>query len=113
MYCAFAAVVASVVSCSAPLPAGAVASVTKFTAPPGRVSAVDQPCVLVGLTTTVAAVATATRISASVATAAPSEIFFFMRDSFDIRRFSARSGHRAAGRDPARGPSAAAGETYT
>ena len=52
MYCAFAAVVASVVSCRA-APPGAVASVTKFTLPPGRVSAVDQPCVWAGVTTTV------------------------------------------------------------
>src|SRR4051812_11166979 len=51
MYWAFAVVVASVVSRSAPLPAGAVGSTTKFTSPPGRVSAVDQPSWWFGVTT--------------------------------------------------------------
>src|SRR3954454_12051724 len=55
MYCAFAVTVASVCRRSAPLPAGAVGSTTKLTVPPGRVSAVDQPCVLVGVTTPVEA----------------------------------------------------------
>src|SRR4051794_31293135 len=71
MYCAFAAFVLSVVSCSAPAPAGAVASVTKLTAPPGRVSAVVQPCGLLWRTTTgLAAAATPIATLATSATSA-------------------------------------------
>src|SRR3954469_18161345 len=66
MYCAFAVVVASVVYCNAPAPAGAVASTTKFTAPPGLVSSVVQPCVFVGVTTTVLAALAPATASASV-----------------------------------------------
>src|SRR3954451_9992933 len=85
MYCAFDVVVASVVNRSAPAPAGAVASVAKLTAPPGRVSSVDQPWVLVGVTTMVVAAA-ATPI-ATVATSATSAVelnrnFFIWAISF-------------------------------
>src|SRR3954453_3601654 len=66
MYCAFAVVVRSVVNCSAPAPAGAVESTTKFTAPPGLVSSVVQPCVFVGVTTTVLAALAPATASASV-----------------------------------------------
>src|SRR4051812_32236352 len=75
MYWAFAAVVASVVSCNAPLPAGAVASTTKFTAPPGRVSAVLQPCVLVGVTT-IGAAASAVPANATASKPAPPRLIF-------------------------------------
>src|SRR5690348_17063211 len=74
MYCAFAVLEASVVSCSAPELAGAVASATKFTAPPGRVSAVDQPCVFAGVTTTVSAAAATPTATARLTAAMHSAI---------------------------------------